>query len=72
MTSQKKSGIFHHDELDSSSTRRMRRRTAGNVASSGATFPVICRRHTDMATLLSSSPWSKMPDLPLKFQRYLS
>jgi len=35
-------------------------------------FPVIGRCRNHLVTLLSSSAWSKMPDLPLEFRRYLS
>jgi len=35
-------------------------------------FSVVDRCRNHLATLLSSSPLSKMPDLPLEFRRYLS
>jgi len=35
-------------------------------------FPTVRRCRNQLATLLSSSAWSKMSDLPLKFRSYLS
>ena len=42
-----------------------------NISSLAATlpFPVIDRYRNHLAPLLSSSPWPKMPDLPLEFRR---
>jgi len=34
-------------------------------------FPVIGRCRSHLAALLSNSPLSKIPDLPLEFRRYL-
>ena len=63
------SDICDYDELDKSLAKSLRQRqTAGNCKIGAKTyilpfpFPVIGRCRNHLATVLPSSPWSKMPD----------
>jgi len=75
-----KSAVFDHAELEEPVFGRLSQRSTtgngnmdvldANLAIFGCMLGLLCRNH--LATLLSSSSWSKMLDWLLGFRRYVS